>query len=95
MSFTEGAKRAKSAVYKPGSQGKLAVDNEEEAMQPHQAYEKLLREWVPFLKDEINTCVDFLMLKDESGQPLPQSSTMSLGGELLQACFSDCNTKER
>ena len=63
------------------------MDGEGEALQPYQAYEKLLREWVPFLKAEINTCVDFLMLKDGGSQMVPQGTTMSFAGNVNLSPF--------
>ena len=79
LSFTSKG-QSRNGSHKAASQGKLNLESEGEALQPYQAYEKLLREWVPFLKGEINSCVDFLMLKDGGSQLLPQGSTMSIAG---------------
>ena len=86
MSFTELASKKLRSGQKAASEHRLKSGQEEDALQPHQAYEKLLRDWVPFLRDELNTCVNFLMLREEaSSSALPQGSVMSLTGRLRKA----------
>lgn len=85
LTLIELAKKTKSADLRSLSEHMLRPGQlEASALQPHEAYEKLLSEWVPFLNDEIKTCVDFLMLRED---PLPsnapQSSVLSLAGTLL------------
>ena len=98
LSFTD-KRQARHSSKKAVSQSKLNTQSGEEALQPYQAYEKLLREWVPFLKAEINTCVDFLMLKDGTSHMMPQGSTMSLAGKddnvsSAQIQFHICTTSQ-
>lgn len=84
MTFADLAKRTKSQDKRFLAEQGIHAGQEVHALQPHEAYEKLLRDWVPFLKGEINTCVDFLMLKDDTmPSNAPQSSVLSLAGKLL------------
>lgn len=62
-----------------------AVEYEEDALQPCEAYERLLREWVPFLKKEINRCTDFLMLREKGLLSSPQALPAS-------PCESSCTS---
>lgn len=46
--------------------------------QPYEGYAQLLRHWIPLLFDELDSCADFLMLKEDGAPASSQDSQGSL-----------------
>lgn len=55
-------------------------------LQPYQAYSQLLRHWIPLLFEELDSCAEFLMLKDEGSAA--SASNESNGRDGLRASAS-------
>lgn len=58
--------------YRASLQG---VNGTAEAVPPHEAYSRLLDEWMPLLLEELDTCAEFLMLKADD--PMYPSSDIT------------------